>query len=401
MNNDQSASALSMHESVPRRSRATGVIKLLAAVSLAVLAAGLTVRFVQAAKKSAALEIERSGTHTKTLARAQQVPVVSVTRGVSALWQPLVTLEGSVGAGQEVDLGFKVSGRIEKINVALGAHVRAGQVLATLEDKEARAQVKAADAQARGASAQLALAGDAKMRVDTLVQSGAQSQASGVQFGEQQKLAAAQLDGARAQGDLARAYLDSHILRAPFPGTITRAPGGPGAVVNPMSPMAAVFHLVDARSVKLAGTIAERDLGLVKPGDAVEVRVGQRAAHGKLVAVVGATDPMTRRVPIEALLENSGTNPLLPGQFARASIKSGEPVTTLALPATALRPGSQDEIFVVAEGKLHLRHVTFVVGEGGRLLVRDGLSPAEDVAVSPTAEWKNGDAVAAGVEGSP
>ena len=380
--------------------RGTGAVTAVAIGSLVVLGGALGLRFVQATKKNAAVEEQRAATHAATVAQADKAPVVAVTKGSPASWQPTVALEGSVSAGQEVDLGFKVSGRIDKVRAHLGDKVRTGATLATLEDREARAQVAAADAQARAASAQLSLAGDAKTRVESLVQAGAQAQANAVQSSEQHKLAAAQLDAAKAQGELARSYLESHVLRAPFDGTITRAPGGPGAVVNPMSPMNAVFHLVDARTLKLSGTIAERELGVVKPGDPVTVRVGDREVQGKLVAVVGATDPMTRRVPIEALLENAKDSPILPGQYVRASIRGGAEVSVLSLPATALRPGSQDEIFVVRDGKLHLRHVVFAVGEGGKLLVREGLDAKDDVATSPAADWHEGDAVTPGVEGS-
>lgn len=381
-------------------SRGTGAVAAVAIGSLVILGGALGVRFVQATKKNAAVEEQRAATHAAAVAQADKAPVVAVTKGVPATWQPSVTLEGSVSAGQEVDLGFKVSGRIDKVRARLGDKVRTGATLATLEDREARAQVAAADAQARAASAQLSLAGDAKTRVESLVQAGAQAQANAVQSSEQHKLAAAQLDAAKAQGELARSYLESHVLRAPFDGTITRAPGGPGAVVNPMSPMNAVFHLVDARTLKLAGTIAERELGIVKPGDPITVKVGDREVQGKLVAVVGATDPMTRRVPIEAVLENAKEAPILPGQYVRASIRGGAEVPVLALPATALRPGSQDEVFVVEGGKLHVRHVTFAVGEGGKLLVREGIDAKDSVATNPAADWRDGEAVTAGVEGS-
>jgi RND family efflux transporter MFP subunit len=384
----------------PAPTRGTAAITAIAIGSLVVLGGALGLRFVQASKKNAQVEAQRAATFAAAQEASGKAPVVSVTRGAPDQWQPTVALEGSVTAGQEVDLGFKVSGRIAKLHVRLGDRVRAGANLASLEDREAKAQVAAAEAQARAAEAQLALAGDAKARVETLVQAGAQAQASGVQSSKQHDLAAAQLDGARAQGELARSYLESHVLRAPFDGTITRAPGGPGAVVNPMSPMNAVFHLVDARTLKLAATIAERELGVVKPGDPVKVRVGDREVTGRLAAVVGATDMMTRRVPIEAVLDNDAAAPLLPGQFVRATILGGAPVSVLALPSTALRPGSQDEIFVVANGKLSVRHVVFAVGEGGKLLVREGLDAKDDVATNPAADWHDGDVVTPGVEGS-
>ncbi len=386
--------------SQPLPTRGVRTLALIAGGSIVVLGGILGTRFVQAGKQRADVETQRSATHAAAVLASEKAPVVAVTRGTPTPWQPTIALEGSISAVQEVDLGFKVSGRIGTVHVHLGDHVRAGAVLASLDEREALAQVAAAQAQLRGARAQLALAEDAKGRVEALVQAGAPAQASGVPSTKHHELAAAQVDGAVAQLELARSYLASHRLLAPFAGTITRGPGGPGAVVNPMSPMNAVFHLVDARTLKLAGTIAENELGIVRPGDPVTVRVGERVVHGKLAAVVGSADLMTRRVPIEAVIENQGEVPLLPGQYVRASVQGGKALAALALPSTVLRPGSQDEIFVVREGKLVLRRVVFAVGDAGKLLVREGLDPAADVVLTPAPDAHEGDAVAAGVEGS-
>ena len=115
----------------------------------------------------------------------------------------------------------------------LGERVRTGQTLAMLDATEAEAQVEAAEAQVRAAEAQLALADDAAKRTTTLVGSGAASQQTGVQTGQQRSLAAAQLDSARAQLALAQATLKNQTLAAPFSGSVTKVPSGAGAIVNP------------------------------------------------------------------------------------------------------------------------------------------------------------------------
>ena len=60
-----------------------------------------------------------------------------------------LTVAGEFLPYQEVELHAKVSGYIRKINVDIGDHVRAGQVLAVLEVPELNAQVAGADASVR------------------------------------------------------------------------------------------------------------------------------------------------------------------------------------------------------------------------------------------------------------
>jgi hypothetical protein len=82
--------------------------------------------------------------------------------------------------------------------------------------------------------------------------------------------------------------------------------------------------------------------------------------------------------------------------FVRVVVRGLKPVDVLKLPATALRPGSQNELMVVEDGRLHVRHVQFARSADGALYVRSGLEPAEKVVLSPTAEAQEGDAFTPG-----
>src|SRR3954463_5637823 len=72
-----------------------------------------------------------------------------LVNGVPEKWRPTIALEGTLQPAREADLGFRVPGRLGAIRVKLGQRVRAGDVLATLEDTEAQAQVQAASAAVR------------------------------------------------------------------------------------------------------------------------------------------------------------------------------------------------------------------------------------------------------------
>jgi membrane fusion protein (multidrug efflux system) len=327
----------------------------------------------------AALAAERG----QAAKEAPRVETKKLASGLAAKWRPTVALEGTLQPAREADLGFKAAGRLGAIRVKLGDKVRAGDVLAMLDDNEARAQVQAAEAQVHAAEAQLALADDAAQRMGTLAQSGAATQMSGVQSAQQKQLAAAQLDGARAQLLLAQANLKNHSLLAPFSGSVTKVPSGTGAIVAPGAPL---FHLSDVSTLKLAATVSEGDAALVKAGAKVQVD-----SHvGEVHAVLSSVDAATRRVPVEALITNDGQ--LLGGSFVRAQLLGLDEIAVLKLPANALRPGSQNEVMVVRDGRLERRRVTFSsVGEV--LYVRSGLKNDEQVLLSPSPEAQDGDPV--------
>lgn len=349
-----------------------------------------TVQRISAANAAQAEVAERRAEDTKRAAEsASAPPVVEVTHGKPGEWLPTIELTGSLEAAEFARLAFRVPGKIRTINGKVGDVVRAGHVLATLDSSETRAQLAVSEAQIRASEAQLALASDAERRTLALVQSGSAAEASGVQTEKQRALAAAQLEAAKAQEALIRVNLSNQTLVAPFGGTLTQAPKGVGAVVNPGE---ALFELVNTQTLNLASTVAEGDASIVVPGAVVTLNTPAGEAEGVVRAVLGTLDTQTRRVPVQVEFENPGF--LRAGAFVRAKVSSPNKVNVVRLPHTVLRPGSQDEILVVQPGGvLALRKIVYVTDLDGTLLVRSGVTERERVVVTPTAEAKTGDRV--------
>lgn len=363
----------------------TGVVTVLAL-------GGFTAARVRTAQSAqAAVEVKRTEEAKRSAAQLGAPVPVRVVQGKADTWQALVQFEGTLVATQSAELGFKQGGRIGAVRAKVGDMVKAGALLASLDSNEAGAQLRAASAQVRAAQAQLELATDAERRTAQMVTSGSLPEAQGVQSVQQKALAAAQLDAAHAQVGLVKVSLGNHALTAPFAGTITRAPDAIGAVVAPGS---VLFALSDLRTLKLKGTVSEQDANLLGVGTAVEVEAEHGVVKGKITALVGMVDASTRRVPVEAALDNSGQATLRAGSFVRARGLGGQALSVLRLPHEVLRHGSQDEVFTVEGDALRLRHVVFSVDKDGSLLVRSGLNAADRVVVSPRAEAKEGDKVA-------
>jgi len=372
------------HDAPPPRSLSTG--RLVAGLIALLFVGWFGVRVRAALRTQAALADERNQA-ARAGAPVASGPAAMLT-GTARRWTPQVPVEGTLQPAREAELAFKAAGRLSSIQVRLGQHVRAGALLGTLEAAEAEAQKKAAEAQVHAAEAQLALADDAARRSEKLAGSGSMPEATALQAVEHKRLATAQLDAARAQLGLAEVALRNHVLLAPFAGVVARIPSGTGGIVSPGVPL---YRLQDTSTLRLAGTVGENDASLVRVGAPVRILVDGKTLTGQITAVLSTVDAATRRLPIEAELKNDAG--LLGGTFVRAVALGTEEVSVLELPSTVLRPGAQDEVMVVKDGRLETRRVRFTTATGGILLVRSGLGADERVLQTPSAEAKDGDRV--------
>lgn len=262
-----------------------------------------------------------------------------------------LTLHGNVDIRQ-VDLGFRVAGRIASMPLEEGAHVEPGTLLARLDaaplqdqlsvaqaqiavaaaelDKRrngnrpqdvAQAQAKLADTQATLASAR-----EEYERRAELVKTGAVSQAlfdaSTAKFRSAQaqvaaaqqalslqragarrediEAAAAQRQQAVAQAAKARTDLNDAELRAPNAGTILTRAREPGAIVQPGE---TVLTLTIDRPMRVRAYIPEPDLTRISPGMAVTVTAdGNPKAYRGTIGNIAATAEFTpKTVQTESL----------------------------------------------------------------------------------------------------
>ncbi|MRG91199.1 efflux RND transporter periplasmic adaptor subunit [Polyangium spumosum] len=304
-------------------------------------------------------------------------------------WQPRVAVTGTLEPIQQADVGFKAGGRLLTIKTKMGDVVKAGQVLGVVDASEASAQANVAQTGVRVAEISLEMAKDAQKRSDTLFQQSAVPEAEKTTATQRALLAAAQLEQARAQARAASVMVGNAMLTAPFGGLVTRAPNGIGKIVSPGEPL---FHIEDTSVLKLSASVSENDADVFEVGAAVSID-GSPVAAGKVTAVLGSLDPQTRRVPVIAEIPNGAEVGLLSGSFVRAQIVATKSIEVLRLPASALRPGAQDEIVVVQDGKAHLARVSFTIAPDGSLYVRKGLDAGATVVANPSPEVKEGEAI--------
>jgi len=262
-----------------------------------------------------------------------------------------LALHGNVDIRQ-VDLGFRVSGRIARMPFEEGAHVAAGTVLAALDTQPLQDSLAAAEAQIAVAEAELAkrrngnrpqeiaqaraqlaeqLSALAKAREDldrraALVKTGAVSRAVYDSTLQQYQAAQAQVASARealslqragsrhedieaavaqraqaiAQRDRARTDLADAVLRAPNSGVILTRAQEPGAIVQAGS---TVLTLTIDRPMRVRAYIAEPDLTRISPGMAVLLTAdgSPRIYHGTIGYIAPTAEFTPKTVQTEDL----------------------------------------------------------------------------------------------------
>ena len=151
-------------------------------------------------------------------------------------------ITGEVRAQIQTDLAFRLAGKVVERRVDVGSHVRAGDVLARIDDTEQRADVESAEAGLQAAQATLNQKTLAYQRYETLVESRAIAQATYDQAKEDLAIAQGTLESAQASLAIAKDALHRTELKAEADGIITARSIEVGQVVSAAQPALTLAH---------------------------------------------------------------------------------------------------------------------------------------------------------------
>lgn len=295
--------------------------------------------------------------------------------------QASITLTGEVQARFRADLSFRVSGRVIARYVEVGAHVKAGEVLALLDPAEQEADVDAATAAVLAADSQLRVAKATFERQKSLIASGFTTRTAYDQAQEGLKTAEGALEAARAQLGTSKDALGYTALRAEADGVVTARNIETGQVVQAAQPAFslaqdgerdAVFDIyesvignADSRSVSLA---LVSDAGVTASGQVREISPAVDARSSTIRVKVAIKDPPAAMTLGSAV---AGT----------VNVKTERQI---ALPWRALMAaGTRPAVWIVdpATRTASLKAVRVGGYEAGEVLIEAGLEPGERVVV--------------------
>lgn len=298
-------------------------------------------------------------------------------------------LDGVIQPVRQSTVAAQASGRIATLTVKAGDKVRAGQVLATIDDREAsaglqrsQAQVNQADAELRNAQANLERTRDLQGKgfVSKAALDGAIAQREGAQAVRDQASASARQSGI-SQGFTR--------VTAPFDGWVLQTLAEAGELAVPGKPVLTLYAPLPLRAVV---QVPASRLQAVRAATQTTVLVDDASGQSRALVPVArlsvpSADPVSQTTEWRLDLAPADSANLLPGQQVSVSFAQLQSVASprLLVPQAAIvRRGELTAVYVAAAGKFSLRAVRLgaqLGAQGVELLA--GLKAGETIALDP------------------
>ena len=360
--------------------------------------------------------------------RGEATPVVvTPARAIPTVGSSASVLDatGYVTARRQATVSAKITGKVRTLLIEEGQQVAEGEVLATLDDAEARAEVDLRRAQIEAARAGLAeiqsalanaereferqreLEARKLTSVSALDAARTQAEALRARLASQQsevKVTEEALHGARVQ-------LDNTIVRAPFAGVVTVKAAQPGEMISPISAgggsiRTGIGTIVDMDSLEIQVDVSEAYINRVQAGQPVEAVLNAYPdwrIPAEVIAIVPTADRSKATVKVRIALRAKDSR-IVPEMGVRVAFLEGQttaignaaapPARGVLVPLAAIRQDAgEDVIYVMLEGRARRRAVTLGGVQGDARQVQAGVSAGESVIVEAPATLKDGDAV--------
>lgn len=352
------------------------------------------------------------------------VEVVTATKPDLAGGEAILNASGYVTPQRRATIAAKITGRVTGVFFDEGTHVHKGQLLATLDDSDARRALNSAKADRDSTQAgiedlqvQLRLANIELHRAEEL-------RASGVQSQEQLDTAKASADSLRAKIDLAKEQVkaadarileaqqvvDNCIITAPYDGIVVSKDAQVGEMVSPNSAgggftRTGIATIVDMNSNEIEVDVNEAYIARVKDRQRVTAILDaypnwEIPCHVRTVIPTADRQKATVKVRITF---NKLDPRILPDMGVKVTFLSDEetkkkgaavPAVAALLPTDAVRDDNGKKVvFLVANDKLERRAVSVGNTQGGQTEILSGVTSGDTVVVKGPANLQDGQAV--------
>ena len=331
---------------------------------------------------------------------AIDVEAVTVQAGTI---EATLELSGNLAPRARVGVKPRVPGALERVLVDIGASVREGQTVATIDRREIDAQADAAEATvgvARAgvdaAEAGLSNAATELERSRNLFERGAlprqrldAAETANKASLAQRELARATLAQAAAAQRRAREVQRDTILTSPVSGHVVERNYDPGAMPGDLP----VVVVADLRVLKLEAGVSELDAGRLKVGMPAEVVVQARSGErykGELVAIAPEVNERNRHFRVEIRVPNPDAV-LLSGMYATARIVTASASSGVIVPREAVTTRAGARVVLAVQGDLvKAVPVTEGLSDGRRVQILSGLAAGDIVVADARRQLSDG-----------
>ena len=339
----------------------------------------------------------------------------SADRGVA-----LLNASGYVTPRRRATVAAKITGRVTQVLFDEGMQVHDGQVLATLDDSDAKVRLASAqadrdataaalqDLQVQLANAEIELHRTQQLRKDGVSSQQALDTARTAADSLKAKIALTgeQVQAAVARVAVARQDLDNCTVRAPFSGIIVSKDAQVGEIISPMSAgggftRTGIATLVDMKSNEIEVDVNENYIARVEPGAAVTAVLDaypdwQIPAHVRTIIPTADRQKATVKVRISFDKLDSRILPDMGVKVTFLAKETGPAQSSSALlvPKEAvIDDAGKQVVFVYRDGRVERRAVTVGGVLGSDTQVIAGLHDGDQVVIKGLESLRDGQKV--------
>jgi len=326
----------------------------------------------------------------RTVTAQMAVPSVSIVQPKRAAPAQEIVLPGNIQPFISSPIYARTDGYLKKWYFDIGAHVKAGQLLATIQAPEIDEQLAQARSTLNTAEANLKLAQITNERYQGLLQKHAVAQQDADNAAGTYSANKAIVDADSANVRHFEALVSFEKVYAPFDGVITARNTDIGDLINAGSssvPRTNLFNIAQPGTLRVYVNVPEEYWRGVKPGqtgaDIVLSEFPGQKFPGKVVRTSEAINGTTRTLLTEIDLPNPG-NALLTGSYGEVHLHIAAQTPTLLVPVNALIFRSEHvQVGVVRSGKAVLTDITPGHDLGTDIEAVAGLKADDQVIMNP------------------
>ncbi|HEV7632679.1 MAG TPA: efflux RND transporter periplasmic adaptor subunit [Steroidobacteraceae bacterium] len=334
---------------------------------------------------SSRLAAQKLKEHTEV----QSVVSVSTVKPAPLTDTPLLTLPGNVQANTDAPIYARTNGYLRRWLVDIGAHVKAGDVLAEIDAPELDQQLRGAEAELATAQANQKIAGTTAERWRGLRDTDSVSKQEADEKLSIADSSAAQLRAAQANLQRLRELSGFKKIVAPFDGVVTARNTDVGQLISGGGAGPELFRIADMRQLRLYVRVPQAYAAAMQPGLMAEVRFPDRPGRSypaQLERTANALDAVSRTLLAQLVVDNA-KGELLPGAYAevRFQIPPDAAAAAFKLPANVLLANGEGLQVATVNAQGHVEMKDVLVGRdfGSDIEIVGGLDPAADVILSP------------------
>jgi RND family efflux transporter MFP subunit len=358
---------------------------------------------------------------------------VAIAAAITRSLPRSVEVVGSLAADEEVVVAAQAAGELSQLNVDFGSFVSQGQIIALIDQRDAKLKVEQAEAALKQTMARLGMKeGERfdplqnadvrvakaqldweKMNLDRqtrLLENGDIARSVYDQAMTTHNLAQARYQAAldsvnqqlavveqqKAALALARKSVTDTVVRAPISGAVKEKHAARGSYLTVNG---RIVTLVKINPLRLRAEIPESSAAAVRTGQTMTLNIDafpDRTFTGRVVRIGPSLNETTRALMVEAQVANPG-NLLRPGMFAKSQLITSKAAPAVMIPQRAVvTVAGLTKVFVIENGQAVERIVKAGATDGDLIEIAEGVKSGENLATSNLEKLQTGTVVTNG-----